>query len=164
MKDADYAIQMERDGGQYYTQAAQSLKDQAAQNMLLSLARDEQRHEEVIKNLQSGNPAMIEGRDFAEIKNVFKLLADTKASFFQESDALAQVLQKAIQIEKKSVQLYQFLADQAGPPAQQEIWQKLAAEEQNHVDVLRVTLENIDTPCNILENAEFLFYNGNNAC
>jgi rubrerythrin len=157
-KNLDFAVQMEKDGYEFYTQAANSLKDKAAQSMLLSLAKDEQKHEQIIRNLQAGNPAVFHANDFSEVKNVFKLLAGSSASLFQETDDLTRVLKKAVQIEKKSVELYDYLADQTLDPASEDIFSRLAQEEKMHQQILETVLENIDTPRIILENAEFLFY------
>jgi rubrerythrin len=157
-KNMDFAVQMEKDGCEFYTQAANTIKDKAAQSMLLSLAKDEQKHEQIIRDMQAGNPAVLHANDFSEVKNVFKLLSGSSASFFHETDNLTRVLKKAVQIEKKSVDLYDYLADQTLDPASGEIFTRLAHEEKMHRQILETVLENIDTPHIILENAEFLFY------
>jgi rubrerythrin len=162
MKNMDFAIQMERDGYEFYTQAAASLKDKAAQTMLLSLAKDEQKHEQIIRDMEAGHPALFRASDFTDVKNVFKLLAESDGPVFKDANDLTRVLKKGIQIEKKSVELYESLAEQASDPDSEEIFTRLAEEEGKHQQILEVTLDNLYTPRIILENAEFLFYNHEN--
>ena len=158
MEILDFALQMEQDGFALYSTAAQSLRDKAAQRMLMNLAEDEKRHEQIIRNFQAGQTRMIEGHSFASIKNVFEELVADGRTFINDDDRLTQVLHKAVAVEIRSVALYGDLAQKAANPHAQELWRKLQSEETRHEKLLRLTLEYIDKPNLVLENAEFLFY------
>ena len=154
----DYAIQMERDGYEFYLQSAQKQKDEAARRMLEILADDEKRHEEILKGMRQGKASMIASKKFAGIKNVFQKLAAAKQPFINENGCLSDVLRQGVQIEARSVELYRKNAAKTADAAEKEIWQKLQAEEEKHKKLLELTLEYVDNPQTILENAEFLFY------
>jgi len=154
----DYAIQMERDGYEFYLRSAQKQKDEAARRMLEILADDEKRHEEILKGMQQGKARMIASKKFAGIKNVFQKLAAAKQPFINENGCLSGVLRQGVEIEARSVELYRKNAAQTADAAEKEIWQKLQAEEEKHQKLLELTLEYVDNPQTILENAEFLFY------
>ncbi len=158
MEILDYAIQMERNGYEFYLQSAKKQNDPAARRMLEILADDEKRHEEILYGIQVGRPQMIESQKFAGIKNIFQKLAKTKKPFINEKDCLSEVLRKGVDLEARSVELYRKNAAQAPGAPEKEIWQKLQLEEEKHQKLLELTLEFVDDPEVILENAEFLFY------
>jgi rubrerythrin len=162
MEILDYAIQMERDGYEFYTDAAARQQDPASRRMLGILAEDEKRHEEIIKGIKAGRSMMIESKNFAGIKNIFQELSESNKSFFNPDGCLTEVLEKGAAIEARSVELYRDYAAKAANPAEKEIWTKLQHEEEKHQKLLELTLEYVDTPERILENAEFLFYGHDN--
>ena len=154
----DFAIQMERDGYEWYSRSAQSVQDVAARKMLESLADDEKRHEQIVTQLKANRTEPLPGQPLAGVRNVFQGLVDVGRGFFNENDELAAVLKKGIEIENKSVLLYRDLAGQAPDPNHQRVCQSLMAEEKRHEKILSLALEYIDKPEMVLENAEFLFY------
>ena len=105
MQQLDYAIQMERDGYEFYVASAKRMKNEAAKRILESLAQDEKRHEEVILQIKEGRPKMIVSGDFARIKNVFAELVEQNGTLFDEGDDLSSVLKKGAGMEKKSAEL-----------------------------------------------------------
>jgi len=158
MNILDFAMQMERDGFEFYSSSAGRVKDSAARRMLTSLANDEKRHEEVLAGIKVEQPKMITGRDFAGIRNVFVELVDSHRGFLNEEEDLSGTLKKGIEVERKSIGLYRELAEQTDKPAEKDIYRKLQGEEEKHERLLALMLEYIDEPAVVLENAEFLFY------
>ena len=154
----DFAIQMERDGYEWYSRSARSVQDVAARRMLESLADDEKRHEQIVTQLKADRLDVLEGQPLAGVRNVFQGLVDVGRGFDDENDELSSVLKKGIEIENKSVVLYRDLAGRATDRNRQRVWQSLMAEEQRHEQLLTLALEYIDKPEMVLENAEFLFY------
>ena len=158
----DLAIETERDGHQFYTQAAQAVTDPAARRMLLSLAHDEQRHQQILENYRTGQICMIRNGTFAGIRTVFEELIDNDRTFINENDSLSAVLAQAIEMERQSVNLYRKMGDEAPNRDTRNLWHALQAEEKKHQRLLELTQEYIDKPNIILETSEFLFY-GHNA-
>jgi rubrerythrin len=158
MEALDVAIKMEQDGQRFYREAVRTVRDEAAQRMLNSLADDEQRHETIVRSMKGDRPVIVDSDAFAGIKNVFQKLVEEGRAFFNEDDNLSEVLTKATLMEQKSVRMYGDLARAARLGAEKEIWQRLQREEQRHEQLLSVTLEYIDEPATVLENVEFSFY------
>lgn len=153
-----FAIKMEKDGYQFYTESAQKVKDPAAQFMLNSLAGDEKRHETVLLSIQSGRPKLITSNVFSQIKNVFQQLTEAGTTFVDEDDTLRDVLQKGIQAERKSIELYREMGQQSSDQTEKKLLHRLQLEEEKHENLLAVTLEYLDQPHMVLETSEFLFY------
>ncbi len=158
MEILDYAIQMERDGYRFYMDSSEQVRDPAARSMMLSLAKDEQRHESIIQSFKDGCPAMRKGKEFASIRNVFEALVREGDPVFQDTETLKSVLKKGIELERQSEVLYGNLAEQSVSPANKKIWHQLQKEEQKHEKLLALTLEHIEAPRLVLETSEFLFY------
>ena len=152
-----FALQMERQGCDYYTKAAQKATNPAARQMLLSLADDEKKHEQIITELMDGKIAKIEALPLMGVKNVFQQLVEQNQTFAAEDD-LINVCKEAADVEKKSAEMYQQLADQSENPQHKELWLAIKKEEEKHLRLLTLTFEYIDEPNMVLEDAEFLFY------
>jgi len=158
MEMLDFAIQMEQEGLQFLTQAAKNVRNNAAQTLLQSLARDEIRHELILKNLKQGELGFIHGEVLSGVKNIFEQLTDSGATLFSEDDNLSDILRKGISLERKSIGLYHKLFNDTDDPERKKVWETLRTEEQKHEKLLRLTLEYVDRPEVVLENAEFLFH------
>ena len=152
-----FALQMERQGCDYYTKAARKAGNPAARQMLLSLADDEKKHEKIITELMDGKIAKIKALPLKGVKNVFQQLVEQNKNFAAEDD-LIKVCKEAAEVEKKSAEMYQQLADQTDNHQQKKLWLALKKEEEKHLRLLTLTFEYVDQPNRVLENAEFLFY------
>lgn len=159
METLDFALQMEKEGFEFYQQAAQKVTDPAAKNMLLSLAQDEKRHQQFINQMKEQKLAKLQGTPLKGVKNVFQQLDEQDRPFADENANLTTVLQTALDIETKSVDLYYKLASESDDPQQKEFFNTLEEEEIQHEKLIRLTLQYLDKPHLILENAEFLYYN-----
>ena len=159
MEPLDFALQMEKEGFEFYQQAAQKVTDPAAKKMLLSLAQDEKRHQQFINQMKEQKLAKLQGTPLKGVKNVFQQLDEQDRSFDDENADLTTVLQTALDIETKSVDLYYKLASESEDPQQKEFFSTLEEEEIQHEKLIRLTLQYLDKPHLILENAEFLYYN-----
>ena len=111
----------------------------------------------VITELMDGKIAKIEALPLKGVKNVFQQLVDQNQTFAAEDD-LIKVCKEAAQVEKKSAEMYQQLADQSDNPQQKEIWLTIKKEEEKHLRLLTLTFDYADEPNMVLEDAEFLFY------
>jgi len=152
-----FALKMERQGYDYYSQAAEKATNPAARQMLLSLADDEKKHEQIIIGLMDGNMGKIEAPPLKGVKNVFQQLVDQNQTFAADNN-LMNVCKEAAQVEKQSADMYQQLADQSDNPQQKDIWLTIKKEEEKHLRLLTLTFDYVDEPNMVLEDAEFLFY------
>ena len=142
------AIDTERKGYRFYTEAAARAVSEKARETLLSLAEDERYHESVLEEQRralqaSGSWAVEEaekaaghskGRPRPSIipSDRKKTVAIARAS----KDELA-ALQVGMRIEQASYRFYLRAAEQVGAPAVNDLYRSLAAWENSHFLVLQ---------------------------
>jgi len=152
-----YAMQMEKDGEQYYRELAQKSPDRGLARILTMLADQEVKHFEILQAMRKGKDAHVEAGTFRDdAKNLFQQMADAEASF-DFSTPQIDLYKKAQEIEQKSRDFYLEKADQAGSPSAKEVLLNIAHEEKLHYDILGTMVELISRPepGNWLENAEW---------
>ncbi len=154
----DYAIQMERRGYDFYIKSAATLKDKAARRMLSELAEDEKGHERLLQDAKRGEKVSVETNLTQGVKDVFQELAAGNKTFIGDEDNLSNILRKGVEMEDRSVELYHGFLEKADSPDEKRLWKDLQTIEEKHLELLSLTLEYIDQPNIVLENAEFLFY------
>jgi rubrerythrin len=158
MEQLDFALQMERDGLKFFTEAAQAVQDSAAKKMLQSLAKDEERHEQILLDLKEGKMGQVQGETLEGVQTIFQDLVDAGNTLFKEEDSLSEVLKKGAELERRAIGVYRQLSESTDNPEVQKVWETLKREEKRHEKLLRLTLEYVDQPEVVLENAEFLFH------
>lgn len=150
----EFAIQMERDGRQYYLDLASKTTHQGLANILTMLADDEQKHEEIIAQSQSGSCGMSETTVLETAKNVFQQMKEFGQSVDLTGDEAA-LYQHAMGLEQKSISFYMDRADQEEQPQQKQLFETLAGEEKKHFRLLEGLVDFVKQPDMWLENAEF---------
>ncbi|MCK5269989.1 MAG: ferritin family protein [Sedimentisphaerales bacterium] len=159
----DHAIQMEKDSYSFYLEAAESLQDTAAQRIMREVAQDERDHEKALQDMKNGIQADLEISIARGVKSIFEQMIEIESNFLDEDGSITDVLRRGAEIERMSVELYHGFAEKDQPSHEREFWKKLQKIEEKHEKLLRLTLEYIDKPNIVLENAEFLFYDYNKA-
>jgi len=141
VRPLDYAIQLERDGQNYYSDAANSTSNPLGQKMFQSLAADERRHEEILR--QVAREMAIDLPEDTPKQRIVTLFDELGPEMRQELGADpgdTDVVRKAIDMEKRSVELYADQRDQADAEADRALYARLVLEEQQHMDILQNTL------------------------
>jgi len=159
----DHAIQMEKDSYGFYLEAAESLQDVAARQIMRELAQDEKDHEKALQDMKNGIQTDLEISIARGVKSIFEQMIEAESNFLDEDGGITEVLRRGTEIEHMSVELYHGFAEKDQPLHEREFWKKLQKIEEKHEKLLRLTLEYIDKPNIVLENAEFLFYDYNKA-
>ena len=147
------AMQIERDGYKFYTEAAGRAVGERGKQMFLGLAADEEKHLRLLyieyKALESGqgwidptkalnqelgldpaNPDLL-GEDYPEDTPIFT--PDRKPSL--QGDIAA--LEFGMETERLSYGLYAQSAEQASDPAAKKAYEFLAREENHHYEILQ---------------------------
>jgi len=137
----DYAIQMEQDGQRFYAEAAAATASPLGRKMLESLAADERRHEQVLRRIAERADAAMEGdMPKRRLVTLFAQLGpQARAELGAEPDD-TQVIEKALEMERASVELYAGQAASAEGESPKALYERLAAEERQHVEILHNTL------------------------
>jgi rubrerythrin len=150
----EYAMQMEKDGEDYYRQLAQQTTNKGLKAILTMLADEELRHYNILEKMKTADAEIAETTILADAKNVF---AQIKESGEPCSVDLGQIdlYRKAQDIEKKSRDFYREKANEATEEHHKEIFLRLAHEEEKHYFLLDNIIEFVSRPETWLENAEF---------
>jgi rubrerythrin len=150
----EYAMQMEKDGEDYYRQLAQQTNNKGLQTILTMLADEEVKHYNTIQKMRTEAPQLAETTILTDAENVFTQMKDSgeELSFdIRQTD----LYKKAQDIEKKSQDFYLENADKAGGESQKEIFLQLAEEEKKHYFLLENIIQFVSRPEVWLENAEW---------
>ena len=137
----DYAIQLERDGQRFYTEAAASTRSPLGKRMFEGLAADERRHEQLLHAV--AQEMEVEPPADTPHQRIVTLFAELGPEMKQQLGAEpkdTEVVRQAIELEKRSVEHYAGQAAAAGAERDKTLYERLAAEERQHVQILDNTL------------------------
>ena len=150
----EYAMQMEKDGENYYRQLAQSAGNKGVKTILTMLADEEVKHFNIIKDVKASITQTVTDTPLLDnVKNIFIQIQQSgeKLSFDVKQ---TELYKKAQDIEEKSRKFYLEAAQKAGKE-QKQIFLKLAEEEKKHYFLLENIIQFVSRPEQWLENAEF---------
>lgn len=150
----EYAMQMEKDGEEYYRTLARQTDNKGLQTILTMLADEEVKHFRAIERIQTTEPHMAETTILTDARNIFVQIKESGESFdfdIKQTD----LYRKAQDIEKESQDFYREKANEVTKEYQRELFLKLADEEGKHYFLLDNIIEFVSKPEHWLENAEF---------
>jgi len=149
-----YAMQMEKDGEDYYRQLAGQTENKGLKTILTMLADEEVKHYNTIEAMKTEKLQLAQTTIFNDARNIFVQMKESGEKF---GFAIGQkeVYRKAQDIEKRSEDFYREKANQVEKEYQKEIFLKLAEEEKKHYFLLENIIEFVSRPETWLENAEF---------
>ncbi len=150
----EYAMQMEKDGENYYHQLAQQTANKGLQTILIMLAEDEVKHYNAIERMQTTEVHIAETTILTDAENIFAQIKESGESFDFDIKQ-TELYKKAQDIEERSWNFYLEKADEVEEEYQKEIFLRLAAEEKKHYFLLDNIIEFVSRPEEWLENAEF---------
>lgn len=149
-----YAVQMEKDGEDYYRQLTQQTENKGLKTILTMLADEEVKHRNIIEKMEQERPQLAQTTILDDARNVFVQMKESGEKF---SSAIGQkeLYRKAQDIEKKSQDFYVEKANEVKEEYQKDIFLKLAEEEKKHYFLLENIAEFVSRPETWVENAEF---------
>jgi len=150
----EYAMQMEKDGEDYYRQLAQQAANKGLKTVLTMLADEEVKHYNTIKKMKTETPQMTETTILIDAKNVFVQIKEMGEKF-DFGIGQPELYKKAQDIEKKSEDFYLEKTNEVKEEHQKESFLRLADEEKKHYFLLENIIEFVSRPETWLENAEF---------
>lgn len=110
----EFAIQMERDGQDFYQELAAKTNHKGLKSILTMLAEDEIKHQVAIEKVRITSCTMSETDVLNTAKNVFVQMRDFGDQV--ETDAQKELFQKLADEEKKHYALLRGLVDFAAAP------------------------------------------------
>jgi rubrerythrin len=150
----EYAMQMEKDGEEYYRQLAQKAGNKGVKTILTMLADEEVKHYNAIEKIKTQKTQIAESDILTDAKNVFVQIKESGESFDFDINQ-TELYKKAQDIEKKSRDFYTEKANEVTEEYQKELFLKLAIEEQKHYVLLDNIIDFVSRPEQWLEDAEF---------
>src|SRR3990172_2577297 len=143
------AMQLEAEGYQFYTKAAQTAKDEKVKETFGILARDEDNHLNMVRRQYDSLTSAMKWVSFPEAKarpiDLSKPLfpkgkeALEKAAATKSGDLDALLF--GLDIESKSYDLYRKAALETASAQGKTMYQFLAGEEQRHFEILMMRYE-----------------------
>ena len=154
-----FAMQMEKDGENYYRELMSTCGTVGLQRIFAMLADDEVRHYQLIEQLRAKKSEMLPGKTaiLEKVKNIFVEMKDEKPDLYIDSTAETIAYRKACDIEEESIKFYLANAEKAEDVPSKTLFLQLAAEEEKHLRVMEAIVEFVSRPepGNWLENAEW---------
>jgi rubrerythrin len=150
----EYAMQMEKDGEEFYREIARNTQNAGVRYILTMLADEEVKHFEILRQIEETEPELTESRLLDHAENVFAQMKGTGQSL--DIDVSQTDLYRESQaLEQKSIDFYTEKANEVPEEYQKQIFLKLAAEEKKHFFLLENIIDFVSRPATWLENAEF---------
>lgn len=155
----EFALQMEREGEDYYRSLAKDSTSPGLTKIFTMLADEEVKHLKVIESLRQKDPdsTAVESDFLNQVKNIFMDMRDTREYPRVDSTKATKEYIKACVIEKNSHAFYQEKAEQTQDKHIREIFERLAKEEARHLTIMENIVQFVSRPepGNWLENAEW---------
>ncbi len=149
----EYAMQMEKDGENFYREVASKTNNSGLKTILTMLADAEVRHYSLFKNMKNNDKVgMPDSPILNDVKNIFIDMREKKQ--FEADISQIELYKKAQGIEKQTRDFYLDKADKVAPE-QKEIFLKIADEEKRHYLVLENIIKFVSKPDIWLENPEW---------
>jgi len=150
----EYAMQVEKDGEEYYRQLAGKTANKGLQTILTMLADEEVKHYKAIEKMKTAKPEMAGTTILSDAKNIFIQIQESGEDFDYDTGQI-EVYKKAQDMEERSRDFYLEKANEVEEEYQKELFLKLAEEEKKHYFLLENIIEFVSRPKTWLENAEF---------
>lgn len=154
-----FAMQMEKDGENYYRLLSKECSVPGLARIFTMLADDEVKHYKVVERLsrKEKDPQLAEARILENVKNIFVTMQADKDDLLVDSTKSAREYRKARDIEETSQKFYQEKANLVEDEHERQIFSRLAKEEEKHLRIMENIVEFISKPepGNWLENAEW---------
>ena len=150
----EYAMQMEKDGEDYYRRLARQTANKGLKTILAMLADEETKHYNAVERMQTAEAHMAETTILTDAKNIFAQIKESSESFDFDIKQ-TELYRKAQDIEERSQDFYLEKANEVKEEYQKGLFLKLAEEEKKHYFLLDNIIEFVSRPEHWLENAEF---------
>ena len=152
----DFAMEMEDNGYEYYTNLAKTSSLPGLKSIFTSLAEDERKHFTLFRTLKDGSHAdsAVASKALDKAKNIFKGLADDASALTKVKGTL-EAYQYAMKLEADSFRFYEDAAAREKDPAIKKLLLQVADEEHKHFVILENLYNFVNAPNEHLDWAEF---------
>jgi len=156
MKIFDYAIEMEKDGEDFYRDLAKKTNNPGFKNILNMLADDEVKHREILEKMKKKSDIkMEETKILTTSKNIFQDMQDKKIEIVSKEEEI-DLYREAREIEQKSIDLYKDKIKEVDSDEKKKLLEKIADEEKRHFHLIDNIIELLLRPKQWVETGEFI--------
>ena len=140
------ARKLEMDGIDFYTDASDKAASSQAKRLFDSLCGDEKRHLDVVEKIGKGMGVNVEDMPSPaeNIETIFTEASEEIGERSKVSAAENEVIDMALDIERRSYKLYDDAAQETNDSDQKKLFERLAHEENQHYRMLENTREYLD--------------------
>ncbi|HVP58826.1 MAG TPA: ferritin family protein [bacterium] len=142
------AIEMEKSGHRFFTDAARQVKNEAGRKVFTRLASEELVHLQVFEKIFT---ALTQGTDWKKAMPTAEPAKrvpyfDDAAKQFKAGDLSVELdyLRKALELERKAISFFEKAATEAEASEAREIFKRILAEEQNHYDLIQAEIDSVN--------------------
>jgi len=155
MNSLEFAINMEHDGEKFYRSQAEINKGNSLHGIFLMLEKDEAHHAQILQNKFSEVSNELTDNDtLSQANNVFKGSGNFKSEFMDIPNQL-DAYKFALEIERKSIDLYESLLAESPDNSTKKMFRFLIKQEQDHFTIFEALILLVERPEEWVENAEF---------
>ena len=138
----EMAEQMERNGAQFYRDAAETAADSSNKEMLIGLSKMEVAHEKMFESMRAELTAAQKASTVfdptGEASLYLRALVDSRVFFKKEIDvtSMVEILKSAIEAEKDSIVFYLGMKEAVAEDLGKDRIDVIIKEEMGHIQVL----------------------------
>lgn len=152
MNTIDFAINMELEGEKYYLELAEANMNNELHKVFLLLADSEKQHANLLEKFKKNETLKLKDQFIhPEFKSVFSGLKNMNTEFEKQLDAY----RIACEQEEKSIKLYQNMKLEAKNSSEEEIYDFLIRQEEDHLILFEELVKMVTRPEEWVEAAEF---------
>ena len=155
----EFAMQMEKDGENYYRKLMDECNNTGLKNIFAMLADEEVKHYKFIEQLRlkSDLPQIADTRILENVKNIFIEMREGKQVPHVDTTEETNAYRKARDIEEMSRKFYLEKAEEVEDEQAKLLLKQLAKEEEKHFRIMENIVEFVSRaePGNWLENSEW---------
>jgi len=134
----EFAMNMELDGKRYYENLMNDAEDNGLKRIFEMLAKDEDEHHRIVTEMRDTEPISISSQTMRKANNIFSKMLSMDRRFDLSASAV-EAYKHALDIEDKSVKLYEEHYEKSENKWEKNVFKRLAEEEKKH----RLIIENI---------------------
>ncbi len=151
----EFALQMEKDGEDYYRDLAVKAGNKGFKNIFTFLADAEAQHYDILIRMRdSEDLKMPETEIISDVMSVFKKMKEENITGAADASQ-AGIYRKALDLERENHEFYMKKASQSDDERQKCILLKFADEEHKHCIILEYIIDFVSCPGDWMENAEW---------
>jgi len=155
LKVLEAAIKMEKDGRDFYLKSSKSAKNAVAKRLLASLADEELKHIDRIKEIHEGLKEDKDWADFgkviskaakAKLRLVFRPLSGAEKKRLKADPSNLEALKISMKKERDSYDYYDRQSKDAGARIAKVFYDRLKKEEERHYELLEEAYSLLSDP------------------